>query len=331
MAKATTVTPTEAVTLSAHDPDQARDVGSRLYYPQELVVLDRHCKDLTMSVWAAQLGPIFLGELSYDADVRIDCGELNTSYHVNVPLRGRLASSYRGHDEVATPTRAAVYGPVGNTVLSRWEAGSRQLCVKIDRAAVESALGDQLGREMAGPVSFEPMLDLRSPAGRGWADLVKLVSDQLHRPGSLIHEPLVGAPLATGLINGLLSACRHDFQEEILEDAPPCRPPVVKLAIEFLHAHAADPITITDIAAHCCISVRALQEGFAKHLDRSPMQYLRAVRLRRAHEELLAADPYVETVSRIMNRWGFTNPGRFATAHEAAFGERPSTTLRRQG
>lgn len=331
MAKASTVVPTEAVTLSIHDLDQAREVGSRLYYPQELVVLDRDRKDVTMSVWAAQLGPIFLGELSYDADVRIDCGELNTSYHVNLPLRGRLATSYRGHDEVATPARAAVYGPVGTTVLSRWEAGTRQLCVKINRAAVESALAEHLGRDVAGPVSFDPVLDLRSPAGRGWADLVNLVSDQLHRPGSLIHQPLVGAPLVAGLINGLLSACHHDFHEALLDGVAPCRPPVVELAVEFLHAHAADPITTTDIAAHCCISVRALQEGFAKHLGRSPMQYLRAVRLGRAHQELLAADPYVETVSRIVNRWGFTNPGRFATAHAAEFGEAPSTTLRRQG
>jgi AraC-like DNA-binding protein len=329
MTDASNVQPSGAVTLSVHDPDQAQEIGSRLYYPQDLVVLDRHRTDVTMSVWAARLGPIFLGELSYDADVRIDCGELNTSYHVNVPLRGRLATSYRGHDEVATPTRAAVYGPVGETVLSRWEAGSRQLCVKIDRKAVESALGENLGRELGGPVTFDPVLDLRSPTGRGWADMVTMISDQLHNPGSLVHQPLVGAPLVECLINGLLTACGHDFQDALHQGAPPCRPPVVEAAIDFIHAHAGDPITTTEIAAHCCIGVRALQEGFAKHLGRTPMQYLRAVRLRRAHEELLAADPYVETVSRIAYRWGFTNAGRFATAHEAEFGEAPSATLRR--
>jgi AraC-like DNA-binding protein len=329
MAKASTAAPTEAATLSVHDLDQAREVGSRLYYPQELIVLDRECRELTMSVWAARFGPIFLGELSYNADVRIDCGELNTSYHVNLPLRGRLATSYRGHDEVATPARAAVYGPVGVTVLSRWEAGSRQLCVKIDRKALESTLRDSLGRETSGPVSFDPVLDLRLPTGRGWADMLTMVSDQLHNPKSLIYQPLVAAPLVNSLLNGLLSACHHDFHEALHSDTPPCKPPVVRKAIEFIHAHAADPITTTEIAAHCCISVRALQEGFAKHFGITPMQSLRSVRLRRAHEELLAADPYVETVSRVASRWGFTNAGRFATAHEAEFGEAPSATLRR--
>ncbi|HEY1974751.1 MAG TPA: hypothetical protein VGH89_42860 [Pseudonocardia sp.] len=193
------------MTLAVHDPDQAQALSSQLYYPQNLVVLDRDRKDVTMSVWAAQIGPIFLGELSYDADVRIDCGELNTSYHVNVPLRGRLATTYRGLDEIATPARAAVYGPVGQTLLSRWEAGSRQLCVKIDKNALENTLARHLRRELAGPVSFDPALDLRSPSGRGWADLVTMVSDQLHNPGSLIHQPLVGAPLVDGLINGLLT------------------------------------------------------------------------------------------------------------------------------
>jgi AraC-like DNA-binding protein len=47
------------------------------------------------------------------------------------------------------------------------------------------------------------------------------------------------------------------------------------------------------------------------------------------HLGQLAAAPYVETVSRVAYRWGFTNAGRFATAHEAEFGEAPSATLRR--
>lgn len=51
-------------------------------------------------------------------------------------------------------------------------------------------------------------------------------------------------------------------------------------------------------------------------LGMSAMNYLRQVRLRRAHQDLLAADPAVETV-------------RFAAAHAARYGETPAAAIRR--
>jgi transcriptional regulator GlxA family with amidase domain len=59
------------------------------------------------------------------------------------------------------------------------------------------------------------------------------------------------------------------------------------------------------------------------------MQYLRSIRLHRAHEALLAANPYDTTVAAIAHSWGFNHLGRFAAIHEAEFGEPPSRTLHR--
>jgi transcriptional regulator GlxA family with amidase domain len=78
------------------------------------------------------------------------------------------------------------------------------------------------------------------------------------------------------------------------------------------------------------VSVRALQEGFQRALDTTPMRYLREVRLRRVREDLFAATPDVATVGAIVHRWGILNQGRFAGAYRKRFGEAPSETLRRQ-
>jgi len=59
------------------------------------------------------------------------------------------------------------------------------------------------------------------------------------------------------------------------------------------------------------------------------MTYLREVRLRRAHDELLASPPSSTTVSAVASRWGIVHLGRFAAAYRAAFGESPSQTLAR--
>ncbi len=58
------------------------------------------------------------------------------------------------------------------------------------------------------------------------------------------------------------------------------------------------------------------------------MKYLQGIRLEQAHRDLRAADPtYGDTVTEIARRWGFSNPGRFATAYRRLYGVHPSTTL----
>lgn len=72
------------------------------------------------------------------------------------------------------------------------------------------------------------------------------------------------------------------------------------------------PLTVSSIASRSFVSVRSLQQGFRRHLGTSPMAYLRAVRLRRAHQTLLESDPSTVSVAAVAYRWGFSNLGRFA-------------------
>jgi transcriptional regulator GlxA family with amidase domain len=76
------------------------------------------------------------------------------------------------------------------------------------------------------------------------------------------------------------------------------------------------------------VSVRTLQELFRRHLDTTPTDHLRAIRLDRAHRELRAADPESTTVGAVAGRWGFTHTGRFAATYRTRYGASPSETLR---
>ncbi|WP_220140142.1 helix-turn-helix domain-containing protein [Kitasatospora acidiphila] len=49
--------------------------------------------------------------------------------------------------------------------------------------------------------------------------------------------------------------------------------------------------------------------------------------MRRAHRDLIEADPAIETVARIAARWGFLRPTRFADQYERLYRCPPSTTL----
>jgi len=48
------------------------------------------------------------------------------------------------------------------------------------------------------------------------------------------------------------------------------------------------------------------------------------------HEELKAGGGEKRTVADIALKWGFVSMGRFSHQYQAAFGERPSETLRRR-
>lgn len=103
----------------------------------------------------------------------------------------------------------------------------------------------------------------------------------------------------------------------------------VRAAVETIHTRAHEPLTVSDIARAADLSVRGLQESFQRTLERTPMQYLREVRLRRAHDELLRAEPGSASVATIAARWGFTHMGRFSGEYLRRFGEYPKQTLRR--
>ena len=282
---------------------------------------------LTQRVGA--IGPVVVAEVIIGSDVEIHCGELCTAYRINVLRSGRVDSVHRGSSLVGGPGTAAVYRPVGDAS-ARWAAGSRLLGVKIDRNVVEDALSDALGTQLTSQIDFTTSMSIESGAGRSWIKMLSLFADQLFRPDSVLDHPLVGLPFVDSLVRGFLIAADHLHRDALTNDEQLAAPRVIRTAVEIIEAEAHLPLTVSVIASRSHASVRSLQQGFRRHLDMSPMAYLREVRLRRAHENLLEADPTTTSVASIAYQWGFTNLGRFAAAHTARYDEPPAATLRRR-
>ncbi|XVV08678.1 AraC family transcriptional regulator [Actinoplanes sp. CA-131856] len=105
-------------------------------------------------------------------------------------------------------------------------------------------------------------------------------------------------------------------------------PATVRRAKAFIDAHAAEPLTLEDVARAAGISVRGLQATFARHGDLTPLGYLRRVRLENAHRDLEAGDrARGDTVAAIARRWGFASPSRFAVDYRKVYGRSPRRTL----
>jgi AraC-like DNA-binding protein len=141
-------------------------------------------------------------------------------------------------------------------------------------------------------------------------------------------HPLVAASAARLLVATALTVFPHNaVTEPTVVDRHDAHPATLRRAIAYIDEHAQEDITLADIADAACVSIRAVQFAFRRHLDITPMAYLRRVRLSHAHHDLVAADPARTTVTQIASRWGFPTPSRFTTLYRQAHGVTPSYTL----
>ena len=308
-------------------PEEAIHLCETAFYPHRLELLGpSHSFGLTQSV--SCVGPITVGDITYDTDVAMNFDDTRASYHICVPLNGWLESRHRGQQLTATPELASIYRPDAEMMATRWPGRSRHLAVKIDQVAVDRAVETLVDTPVAVPIAFTAALPLKAGAAHDWVRLLLLVHRQLACPDSLFQHAMVWEPLVESLIHGFLLVADHPYRQALAAPADPGRPAAVRDAMDLIEAGPHLPLTTSTLAKQCLVSMRTLQEGFQRHLGMSPMAYLRVVRLRRAHRDLRSADPAHSTVAAIAHRWGFTHLGRFATAHKTTYGQTPMQALR---
>ena len=307
---------------------QARLVLNRFYYPTVLG-LPEGVDGFGLELQVLQLGPLTLGQLRFASPVTLIAAELD-AYHVTMPTSGHVLTRYAGHEVAAGPSTAAVFGPAGS-VFTRHDAHSTELALKIERRALEAELSALLGRPVNGPIDLPPALDVSDGAGLSWRRLVHLVRDESEHSESLIRQPLIADQLRHSVLSGLLFSAPHRYYDELTAPAHAGAPRAIQRTLDAIHDEPEQPFNVATLADIAGASVRSLQEGFRRHVGCAPMAYLQQVRLDRARDALLAADPARITVAEIAHRWGFAHLGRFASIYRARFGESPSESLRAIG
>src|SRR5215471_13688729 len=99
-------------------------------------------------------------------------------------------------------------------------------------------------------------------------------------------------------------------------------------ALERLQAEPERAWTLASLAAACGVAPRTLQKHFRRFLGRTPVAFLRELRLDQARQQLLR--PAATTsVTDVAAGCGFNHLGRFAAWYLRRYGESPSATLKR--
>ena len=165
-------------------------------------------------------------------------------------------------------------------------------------------------------------------AGTYWTRTYAVIRTFLETGPHLRTSPLVTAQAARLMAATTLATFPNTaLVEPTIEDRHDAHPETVRRAVAYIETNPDLDLAVADIASAAHVTIRAIQLAFQRHLDTTPTTYLRRVRLDRAHQDLLAANPRTETVTAIATRWGFPNPSRFAAAYRETYGHPPSHTL----
>ncbi|MDM0035820.1 AraC family transcriptional regulator [Variovorax sp. J22P271] len=303
------------------DLDEAIETVGQVYCQHELKLHARaRSIDTTLDISGSARQPVV--RLRYGAPVTVDAGRF--------PDLFLIMRCTGGQGRVRQGRREASWTPGGTLPVSAnlgtefgFGADFAQTTVKPDKHKLEALCGRWLGHPLDDELRFE-LAPFSSALERTWTSTLAL----LDGGGSPALSAAAEASLEEFLLTVLLQQHPHNFSDELARPQPTLAPRLVRQAESYMQAHAAQPLTVAEVARSLGVSVRALQAGFQAHRQSTPMAYLRQVRLERVRQALLAADASTSVTEAALQH-GFFHLGRFSAHYKACFGESPIAALAR--
>ncbi|MGW6929463.1 AraC family transcriptional regulator [Lentzea sp. NPDC054927] len=193
-----------------------------------------------------------------------------------------------------------------------------------DPQASMVVFGQDVVDEVADDVRFDGCSPLSPGAAAVWRSTIEHLQNQV-LPMFESHPLVVANAIRLLVATTLATFPNSTLVEWTAAERRDAHPRTVRRAVAFIDDNATKDITVADIARAARVSIRAIQLAFRRHLDTTPMAYLRRVRLSCADADLRAANG---TVTAIAVRWGYARASVFAAHYRAAYGVSPSQTLR---
>jgi AraC-like DNA-binding protein len=272
-----------------------------------------------------RLAPVRLDRTTFRMAFDVEGDPLEAIY-VGHLLAGQLGYRNRGTDSEHAPGDVFARDP-NEPLTARVQDADCELAIMSPSLLSEVA---QTGPDDPRPVQLTGSTAVSPEAARRWVHTYTyahaIATDDLDpESASLTIEQAMRLLAAT-----TLAVFPHTaLLEPTGQDRHDVRPDTLRRAIAFIEANPRRDISVAAIADAVCVTIRSVQLAFRRHLDTTPMAYLRRVRLSQAREDLLRADPTTTSVAAVGASWGFVNPSHFATLYREEFGEQPRRTLER--
>lgn len=256
---------------------------------------------------------------------RIEIGIRQADFFAHVfAVKGRASARVRS-DQVLIDTTGSYICSEGDQVLLGCDHDFEKLIVRFDTTALLNKLTLLVGEASTKNLRFEPASGLDGATSVLERHLVRRmikIADGNEMSAIAIEE------LEQAILVAFLFGNAHSHSDLLLKQPSGVAPWQVRRAEQYIEANWARPLLLEDIANASETSVRNLLYTFKRSRGHTPTEFLRRVRLNRAHEML--SNPTPETrVTTVALACGFANVGHFARHFRRQFNEAPLVTLNR--
>ncbi len=273
-----------------------------------------------------RIGPVSLDHVTFTMDLDADVGPADGLVfgQANAGTVGFRTGHAEHWHTIGDPYLAAQPGRPRTSMIR----GSDHDQLILDPALIARVAQTAPGR-IQQPPKFTGYYPISTGAAQTWKATCAYIRDTLLAlPGTGAY-PLVAANAARLLAASALAVFPNNtLTDPTSQDRHDAHTDTLRRAVAFIDEHAPEDITVADIASAAFVTIRAVQLAFRRHMDITPMGYLRQVRLGRAHHDLQSSTPDGDTVTAVAYRWGFSNPSHFGGLYRQAYGISPSHTLR---
>ncbi len=226
------------------------------------------------------------------------------------------------------PGESLIMSPGEYVDLTR-SSGHSGLGVVIQNKKLVENLTEMHGITVQKPIKFERRLDMNKGTGRSLTNLLHFICSEADDEASALSLGVTKSLIEDLLVSTVIECLPHSYTDSLQYSQKQIRPLHVKRAVEYVMDNLQQRVCLTDLVEITGVTARSLQLGFNDTYGVGPMVFIRDVRLKRAREELLRADPNSASVADIAETWQFLHPSQFSKIYKKRFGELPSKTLNR--
>lgn len=298
------------------DLDETRERISRVMQPHLLV--PSGAKSGLSHMDFVRLGGVGIGTIAFGNAMRVDVEAVDGYHLLMFCVTGQAKVRTRGQT-VCVDQSNAVLCAAGEPFDAVLSPDCEQFILRIDTGL----LGTQAWSTRLRSGSH---IHIDSPALGGWMQQLNLIANSSALLELARNNDIVGGQLGRLLLE-LLTLGHAKAAPET--DRRTVTPGFVKRAEDFMHEHCGEIWRLPDMATALGLPERTLRDGFQQFRGVSPTQYLRQIRLDKAHKILREATDSIH-VSDVALDCGFMHLGRFSIEYKKRFGESPSDTLARR-
>lgn len=307
------------------DLDDAHLKIAKNVSPHRIDVLSN--KDLLdVNFKGIHLDGISLLNVYYGAKVEVK-PEQSEFYFTQTTLRGSGEVSH-GNDLCQTSAGDTVVVSPSVPYKMKLEERCNRVAIGIDPTRLES----HLSKLICSSVNENLVFDLKVGKAQTWLSTINYVLNQVTNEPRVLESKDIQHAYADLIISNLLELHNHNYMARLngKEDYMLC--PQVKAAVDYIHGNIKNTISLAELADYCNVSARTLQRNFARHMDVTPVAYIRKAKLEAIHNELsMHNDIENGAVKKILIDYGIMDFGRFAQYYRNKYGCTPKDTLELRG